>query len=310
MSGSYISGNSNEKSGGSVFRSGFVAVVGRPNVGKSTLVNALVGEKIAIVTRVPQTTRHRIAGVVNGVDYQLVLLDLPGFQKSRDLLTERMQTAVNTTLREVDVILVLLNAAEGIGGGDRYVAEAAYATGTPVVIAINKIDLVKPDRLLPMIDMAGTLGKFEHIFPISARKGWNLEDLRDALVPLLPQGPRYFPEDTLSDQPERILAGELIREQALRLTREEVPHAIAVNVSDMEQRQDKNIVDINAIIIVERESQKGILIGKQGKMIREIGTAARQEIEALLGSKVFLELTVRVKKKWRQNERMLGDLGL
>ncbi len=295
---------------GHAFRSGFVAVVGRPNVGKSTLVNALVGEKVAIVSRVPQTTRNRIAGIVNGPDYQAVLLDLPGFQKARDMLTERMQTAVNTTLREVDLIVMVLNAAEGVGGGDRFVAEASFGTGTPVIIAVNKTDLVKPDQLLPVIDQAGELGAFDEIFPISARKGWSLSELKEAIVARMAEGPRYYPEDASTDQPERVVAGELIREQVLRLTREEVPHAVAVNVVGMEAREKGDIVDIEAIVIVERESQKGILIGKKGAMIKDIGSRARGEIEALLGSKVFLDLTVRVKKKWRQNERLLGDLGL
>lgn len=292
------------------FRSGFVAVVGRPNVGKSTLVNALVGEKVAIVSRVPQTTRNRIAGIVNGPDFQMVLLDLPGFQKPRDMLTERMQTAVNTTLREVDLILMMFNAAEGIGGGDRFVAEASFATGTPVIIAVNKTDLVKPDTLLPMIGEAGELGDCDEIFPISARKGWGLDELKNAMTALMKEGPQYYPEDAISDQPERVIAGELIREQALRLTRQEVPHAVAVNVVEMEEREEGGIIDMEAIIIVERESQKGILIGKKGQMIKDIGTRSRGEIEALLGSKVFMDLTVRVKKNWRQNERLLGDLGL
>lgn len=295
---------------GDTFRSGFVAIIGRPNVGKSTLVNALVGEKVAIVSRVPQTTRHRIAGVLNGSGWQVVLLDLPGFQKPRDLLTERMQTAVNTTLREVDLILLMLNAAEGVGAGDRFVAEAAFGMGTPVIIAVNKTDLVGPDQLLPMIEQAGELGDYQEIFPISARKGWSLGELKDAILARMAEGPQYFPEDAVSDQPERVVAGELIREQALRLTREEIPHAVAVNVTHMEQREKGDLVDIEAMIIVERESQKGILIGKKGKMIKDIGSGARGEIESLLGSQVFLSLTVRVKKKWRQNERMLGDLGL
>ncbi|MFA6001636.1 MAG: GTPase Era [Thermoleophilia bacterium] len=292
------------------FRSGFIAVVGRPNVGKSTLVNALVGEKVAIVSRTPQTTRHRIAGVINGDGFQAVMLDLPGFQKPRDRLTERMQTAVNTTLREVDLVLMVLNAAEKIGAGDRFVAEAAFSVSTPVIIALNKIDLVSSDGLLPQIQASVGLGDYEEIFPISARKGQGLDALKNDIIARLSEGPMYYPADAVSDQPERVLAGEIIREKAIILTREEVPHAVAVNVMYMEQRGKKQMVDIEAVLIVERDSQKGILIGKQGQMIKEIGTRARKDIEALLGSQVFLSLAVKVKKKWRDDERMLGDLGL
>ncbi|MFA5801010.1 MAG: GTPase Era [Thermoleophilia bacterium] len=294
----------------SPFRSGFIAVVGRPNVGKSTLVNALVGEKVAIVSRTPQTTRHRIAGVINGDGFQAVLLDLPGFQRPRDRLTERMQAAVNTTLREVDLVLMVLNAAEKIGAGDRFVAEAAFSVSTPVIIALNKIDLVSSDGLLPQIQTAVELGDYEELFPISARKGQGLDGLKEAIITRLAEGPMYYPADAVSDQPERVLAGEIIREKAIVLTREEVPHAVAVNVMYMEQRGKKEMVDIEAVLIVERDSQKGILIGKQGQMIKEIGTRARKDIEALLGSKVFLQLSVKVKKKWRDDERVLGDLGL
>lgn len=298
------------KASTSPFRSGFIAVVGRPNVGKSTLVNALVGEKVAIVSRTPQTTRHRIAGVINGDGFQAVLLDLPGFQRPRDRLTERMQAAVNTTLREVDLVLMVLNAAEKIGAGDRFVAEAAFSVSTPVIIALNKIDLVSSDGLLPQIKTSVELGDYEEIFPISARKGQGLDGLKEAIIARLAEGPMYYPADAVSDQPERVLAGEIIREKAIVLTREEVPHAVAVNVMYMEQRGKKEMVDIEAVLIVERDSQKGILIGKQGQMIKEIGTRARKDIEALLGSKVFLQLSVKVKKKWRDDERVLGDLGL
>lgn len=296
--------------GSDQFHSGFVAVVGRPNVGKSTMVNALVGEKVAIVSRTPQTTRHRIAGVINDPGCQVVLLDLPGFQKPRDRLTERMQTAVNTTLKEVDLVLLVLNAAEKIGAGDRFVAEAAFSVDTPVIIALNKTDLVGPAELLPQIEAASGLGGYEEIFPVSARKGTGLAELKSAIAGRLPEGPQYYPSDAVSDQPERVLAAEIIREKAIYLTREEVPHAVAVDVVSMEKRGKKNIVDIEAVLIVERDSQKGILIGKRGAMIREIGTRARGEIEALLGSQVFLDLTVRVKQKWRDDERVLGDLGL
>ena len=295
---------------GGRFQSGFTAVVGRPNVGKSTLVNALVGVKVAIVAGTPQTTRNRIAGVVTGEDYQLVLLDLPGFQKPRDRLTERMQAAVDSTLEEVDLILLVLSAAESTGPGDRFVARAAFASGTPVIIALNKADLVAREALLPMIEAAAGLGACEEIFPISALRREGLEDLRDAMVERMPAGPMYYPPGTVSDQPERMLAGELVREQAVRLTHEELPHAIAVEVLDLQPRRGRGIVDMRAVIIVERESQKGIIIGKQGKMIREIGTRARRGIEALLGSQVFLELSVKVRKKWRDDERMLEKLGL
>jgi len=292
------------------FRSGFVAMVGRPNVGKSTLTNAIVGEKVAIVSNVPQTTRHRIAGVVNLEGCQLVLLDLPGFQKPRDLLTDRMQTAVDSTLSEVDLILLMLSAPEGIGGGDRFVAEAAFATGTPVFAAINKIDLVKREVLLPMIDELSGLGHCEEIFPISALNGDGVSELTRALAERMPPGPMFFPEGDVSDQPEQTLVAELIREQALRKTREEVPHSVAVSILNMGKRPKRQIVDIEAVIIVERESQKAILIGKGGQMIREIGSRARQEIEGLLGSQVFLELSVKVRRKWRDDDRVLKDLGL
>lgn len=292
------------------FRSGFAAMVGRPNVGKSTLVNALVGEKIAIVSRVPQTTRHRIAGVVNLEDCQIILLDLPGFQKPRDLLTGRMQSAVEGTLGEVDLILLVLNAHEGLGTGDRYVAEAAFATGTPVIAAINKIDLAGPRELLPMIDEVSRLGAFEEIFPISALKGKGLKGLVKALAERMPPGPMFFPQGEITDQPEQTLVAELIREQALKLTREEIPHAVAVRVLHMGKRPRKKIIDVEAVIIVERESQKAILIGKGGSMIREIGSLARREIEALLGSPVFLDLSVKTRRKWRDDERALSDLGL
>lgn len=292
------------------FRSGFAAIVGRPNVGKSTLVNALVGQKVAIVSNTPQTTRNRIAGVVNGDDYQLVLLDLPGFQKPRDLLTERMQGIVNTTLREVDLVVLVLNAAERIGEGDRFVARAAFAAGTDVIIVLNKIDLVSRDAMLPQITAASGLGSYRELFPVSAVKGTGLEELRQAMAAGIPEGPRYYPEDMVSDQPERVLVGELVREQAFRLTRDEIPHALAVEVTEMEPREESDLIDISAVILVERESQKGIIIGRQGQMVREIGSRARREIESLLGSRVFLDLTVKVRKKWREDQRLLNELGL
>lgn len=293
-----------------VTRSGFVAVVGRPNVGKSTLVNALVGEKVAIVSDRPQTTRNRISGVMNGPGYQAVLLDLPGFQRPRDLMTEKMQSSVNNTLGEVDIILMLLSAVETVGSGDRFVAEASFKTGTPVLIAVNKTDITTRDELLPQLQRAGELGPAEEIFPISATTGDGVEALREALAARLAEGPAYFPEDVISDQPERVLISEFIREQAIRLMREEVPHALAVRVLEMEEREGEAVIDIEAAIIVETKSQKGIVIGHGGQVIKEIGTRARKEIEALLGSRVYLSLRVKVRKKWRQDERMLEDLGI
>lgn len=292
------------------FRSGFVAVVGRPNVGKSTLVNGIVGQKVAITSATPQTTRHRIAGIVNEPGCQLVLLDLPGFQKPRDQLTRRMQAVVDSTLGEVDMIWLVLSAPEGIGAGDRYIAGRVFATGTPVYIVVNKIDRVSENELLPVIEAAAGLGDFIELFPVSALRGEGLEQLRLSASGAIQPGPRFFPEGEATDQPERVLAGELIREQILKLTREEVPHSVAVEVVSMEQRQHREIVDIEAVVIVERESQKGILIGKRGSMIKQIGVGARKEIEALLGSRVFLDLTVRVKGKWRNDERRLEELGL
>lgn len=292
------------------FRSAFVAVVGRPNVGKSTLVNALVGDKVAITAPTPQTTRHRIAGVVDTPGCQLVVLDLPGFQRPRDLLTRRMQQAADTTLAEVDMILLVVNAAERIGEGDKFVARSAFSTGTHVIIVVNKIDLLSREALLPQVQAAGELGEFADLFPVSATCGDGIDELKQAIASRALPGPRFFPAGTRTDQPEQVLVSELIREQVLRLTSEEVPHSVAVELQFMEQGEGGGIVDIGAVIIVERKSQKGILIGKQGRMIKKIGSRARREIEALLGSKVFLDLVVKVRKKWRDDERVLGDLGL
>jgi len=290
--------------------SGFAAVAGRPNVGKSTLVNRMVGEKVAITSPRPQTTRNRIAGIVNRPEGQLVLLDLPGFQKPRDLLTERMQQAVETTLAEVDMILMVTSAVEPVGAGDRLVASASFDSGTPVFIAVNKTDIAEEAQLLPALQQAAALGDSRELFPVSALRGDRVGELVSAMMAALAPGPRYFPEDAVTDQPERMLVAELIREQAIRLTREEVPHAVAVDVTAMDEREGGGIIDIAAAVIVERESQKGIMVGRRGRMIREIGTRARKEIEKLLGSRVYLELVVRVKKRWRDDSRRLDDLGL
>jgi GTPase len=286
------------------FRSGFVAVAGRPNVGKSTLVNALAGGKVAIVSDKPQTTRRRISGVVNGEGHQLVLVDLPGFQRPRDALTERMQRTVEQALAEVDGFLFVLAADERIGAGDRFVAERVYAAGPPVVVALNKVDRLGPAQIAEAITKAAELGDFNALHPVSALRGEGLEALRADLAALLPDGPAYFGAGELTDLPLEARVAELVREQALALTREEVPHAISVEVDDIEDGR------VRALVYVETDSQKGIVVGKGGSMIRAIGTQARPEVELLLGRKVFLELVVKVRPRWRRDESVLERLGI
>ena len=291
-------------------RSGFVAVAGRPNVGKSTLVNALAGEKLAIVSDKPQTTRRRISAVVNGEaegePFQLVLVDLPGFQRPRDALTERMQRTVDETLADVDAFLFVLSASERIGAGDRFIAERIFAAGPPVVIALNKVDGIAPARIAEQITEAAPLGDFHALHPVSALKADGLEPLLQDLVALLPEGPAYFDEGTRTDLPLEARIAEIVREKALALTREEVPHAITVEVDELDLEKGR----IRALVWVETESQKGILIGKGGSMIKTIGIRARHEIEALLGRKVFLDLGVKVRPSWRRDVAALERLGI
>jgi GTP-binding protein Era len=284
------------------FRSGFAAVLGRPNVGKSTMVNRLVGEKVSIVSDRAQTTRRRIAGVVSAAEYQLVLLDLPGFQRPFDALTARMQRTVNDALEEVDAALVVLNAAEPFGGGDRFILAAVAASSTPTVIVANKVDLVPAMQLPKVLARARELAPAADVLPVSALTGQNLPAVLKALVAALPEGPRYFPAEESTDQPLELLVGELIREQALRRTREEVPHAIAVEVQSLEERRGRPLLEIEALLVVETESQKGILIGKGGALVKQIGSAARREIEAIVGAHVFLSLRVKVRKHWRRDD--------
>jgi GTP-binding protein Era len=281
-----------------------VAVAGRPNVGKSTLVNALAGGKVAIVSEKPQTTRQRISAVVNGHDHQLVLIDLPGFQRPLDALTERMQRTVSSSLEDVDGFLLVVAADERIGPGDRFVAERVFSAGPPVVVALNKVDRLKPARIAEQIAVAAELGDFHSLHPVSALRGEGLEALETDLVELLPQGPRYFEQGEQTDLPLEARLSELVREQALALTREEVPHAIGVEIEELEDTR------LRAILFVETESQKGILVGKGGRMIKEIGSRARPEIELLLGRKVFLELVVKVRPHWRRDENVLERMGL
>jgi GTPase len=285
-------------------KSGFVAVAGRPNVGKSTLVNALAGGKVAIVSDKPQTTRRRIAGVVNGDGYQLVLVDLPGFQRPLDPLTERMQRTVDRAFEDVDAVLFVLSTRERIGAGDRFIAQRVFSLGVPVVIALNKVDRLKPGHVATQMDTASKLGDFHALHPVSAKTGDGIAELRDELVELLPEGPAYFPPDQRSDLSQEEEIGELIREKALALTREEVPHAISVEVEEVDEKV------VRASIYVETDSQKQIVVGKGGSVVKEIGVRARPEIEHLVGHPVFLELKVKVKPKWRRDERLLERLGI
>jgi GTPase len=285
-------------------RSGIVAVAGRPNVGKSTLVNALCGGKVAIVSDKPQTTRRRIFGVANGDGWQLALADLPGFQRPRDPLTEHMQRTVDASFEDVDGVLLALDARERIGAGDRFIAKRVFELGVPVVIAVNKIDRLKPGHIAQQLENAAKLGDFHAIHPVSARTGDGVDALREELVELLPEGPAYFPPEQRTDLSVEEQIAELVREKALALTRDEVPHAITVEVDELADRV------VRAIVYVETDSQKQIVVGGGGRVIKEIGTRARPEIEALLGHKVFLELQVKVKPRWRRDERLLERLGI
>ncbi|MGZ8694036.1 MAG: GTPase Era [Gaiellaceae bacterium] len=285
-------------------RSGFVAVAGRPNVGKSTLVNALCGGKVAIVSDKPQTTRRRIFGVANGDNWQLVLADLPGFQRPRDTLTEHMQRTVDASFSDVDAVLLVFDARDRIGAGDRYIASRVYSLGVPVVIALNKVDRLKPGHIASQMMAAAKFGEFHALHPVSAKTGDGVGELREELVGLLPEGPAYFEPDQRTDLSLEIQVAELVREKALHLTRDEVPHAVTVEVEEMDEKV------VRANVLVETDSQKQILVGKHGAMVKEIGTRARPEIEALLGHKVFLELHVKVRPKWRRDENLLERLGI
>lgn len=289
-------------------RSGFVALAGRPNVGKSTLANVLVGAKVAIVSDKPQTTRRAIRGVATGPDWQLVLVDLPGVQRPRDELTTRMQRRVEHELDDADACLFVIAAPDGVGPGDRFIAKLLADAPTPVVIAVNKTDAADRARTAAALHAAEELDLAEHIFPVSARTGAGVDELRRALAGLLPPGPLYFEARRHTDQPESVLLSELVREQVLRRTREEVPHAVEVEVREIDHRED--LVRIEAVILSETESQKGILIGAGGRMVKAIGTAARKEIERELGAHVHLELSVRVRRHWRADESLLDRLGI
>ncbi len=295
--------------GAKKFRSGMVAVVGRPNVGKSTLMNQVMQEKVAIVSDTPQTTRHRILGVRTLPDAQLVLLDTPGIHKPRFRLNRRMVQAALEAIQGADVVLFMVEAVQEPGPGDRYVLEAVRKAKLPTLLVINKIDRVKKERLLPLMDHFSKEFDFAELVPISALKGDNVDRLVQAIVSHLPQGEPLFPEETLTDQSMRSLAAELIREKVLQRTRDELPYAIAVAIEAFVEEEDRKITTIKAVILVERESQKKIVIGEKGRMLKDIGRAARLELERMLDRKVYLELWVKVKKNWRQNDRFIKELG-
>ncbi len=289
-------------------RSGFVAVAGRPNVGKSTLANAIVGAKIAIVSNKPQTTRRAIRGVASGSDWQLVLVDLPGVQRPRDALTARMQRRVESELEDSDSCLFVVNAEEGIGPGDRFIARLLERAPVPVVIAVNKVDRAGRAMTVAALQAAAELGVADEVFAVSALTGEGVGSLAQHLVNVLPEGPFYFEPDEHSDQPEAVRLGEMVREQVLARTRDEVPHSVEVQVQEIERRAD--LVRIEADLLVETESQKRILIGAKGRMVKSIGIAARRAIEQELATQVHLELSVRVRRHWRADDQMLDRLGI
>jgi GTP-binding protein Era len=291
------------------FRSGFVSLIGRPNVGKSTLLNLLLGQKIAIISPKPQTTRNRILGIKNLPSGQIIFLDTPGIHRSGNLLNQSMVRTALATLQEVDVVCLLIEANSPGHEENDWILENLQKVRKPVFLAINKIDLVPKGNLLSIMERFSQKRPFEQIIPISAVLGEGVDILVRELLKILPEGPRLFPEDMVTDLPERFLAAELIREKVFHLTREEIPYATAVAIEEFKEREEKNLVVIRATIQVERETQKGILIGEKGKRLKEIGRLAREEMEALLGVRVFLELWVKVEKNWRDDPRALRRLG-
>lgn len=290
------------------YLSGFIGIIGRPNVGKSTLLNSLVGRKLAITSERPQTTRNRIRAVVTTPGAQMIFVDTPGFHKPREALGEKLNAMVRSTMRDVDVILFVLDGATTIGRGDVFISGELKKVETPVVGVVNKIDLLDEGKVESQVEVARHLFPFAAVVPVSSKYGANVARLGELLAGHLPPGPRYFPPEMVSDQPEKVFIGELVREKALELTRDEVPHSVAVIVNEVKPREDGRLVDIEVVIYVERESQKGILIGKGGRMIKEIGTRARKEIEPIIGNKAFLSLRVKVEKNWSKNPEFIRRL--
>lgn len=291
------------------YKSGFVAIIGRPNVGKSTLLNYILGQKIAIMSNKPQTTRNKIQGVYTTSEAQIIFIDTPGIHEPKHQLGTFMTRIAEKTLREVDLILFLVTAEERRRSEDFKIIERLVNVNKPVFLVINKIDKIHPDHLLPLIETYRTKMNFAEVIPISALQGNNVNTLINEIIATLEEGPQYYPEDQITDHPEHFIVSEFIREKVLHLTREEVPHSIAVTVEQMKKRKDQDLIDVSATIIVERNSQKGIIIGKNGKMLREIGMRARRDIEAILGSKIYLELWVKVQEDWRNRRRLLREFG-
>lgn len=293
-----------------MFKSGFIAILGRPNVGKSTFFNAVIGDKISIVADKPQTTRNRISGILNVPDAQLIFLDTPGMHNPKTPLNRAMVKAARDTIGDADLILMMVEADAPVGAQDLFLIEALAGVQAPVFLAINKTDRMEKSLLLPLMDQCRRLYDFAGIFPVSARTGNGLEALIHGIKEALPDGPRLFPDDIATEATERFIAGEFIREQILRLTSQEIPYASAVEIDAFKEDESKNLIRISATILVEKESQKAIMIGKKGAMLKKIGTRARLAMENLFGAKVFLELFVRVKKDWTTSDKMLRELGL
>ena len=293
------------------FKSGFISIIGRPNVGKSTFLNRVIGQKIAIMSDKPQTTRNKVQGVLTLDESQMIFIDTPGIHKPKHKLGDFMLKVAKNTLREVDVIIFMVNATEPRGKGDEFIIDLLENNTTPVFLVINKIDQVHPDELISIIESYKDKYNFAEIVPISALQGNNVERLLETIQNYLPEGPQYYPADQVTDHPERFIISELIREKVLHLTREEIPHSIAVVIDKIKKEEDteKDMIRVMATIIVERDSQKGIVIGKRGSLLKEVGTKARHDIEMLLGTKVFLELWVKVQKDWRNKSTHLRDYG-
>ena len=291
------------------FYSGFVSLVGRPNVGKSTLMNRLIGEKIAIISNKPQTTRNRVQSILTKDDFQIVFIDTPGIHKPRHKLGEFMVKSAEITLNEVDAVLMRIEPADRVLEADRLIIEKFSKIKSPVILVINKVDSTDKERVFKVIDNYRKLYDFAEIVPISALEGTNTDELLEVIKKYLPEGPQYFPSDMITDQPERQIAAEIIREKALRLLQEEIPHGIAVEIMEMKKRPEGNMVDVRATIYCEKDSHKGIIIGKHGAMLKKIGTNAREDIQKLLGSPIYLDLWVKVKKDWRDNDFLLKNFG-